>query len=293
MCFHDNSDTCTSPSTPPRIHERAEVHDRTHHTSPNLTLRQLPEKLRTNLALRLLQPRPPGQDHIIPILVQLDDLRFQLAAHIRLQIPHPPHLHQRRRQEPTQPDVEDQTTLHHLDHRARNHPILILDPLNRAPRPLILRALLRQNQTTFLVLLLQNKRLHPVPDPHDLIRIHIVLDRQLPGRDYPLRLIPNIQQHLIPVDLDDRPLNNVPIIEILDRLIDRRQEILGRTNIIQGDLRNSRRRPRGRLSGRPGNIGRRRQGCRLRADKSNQTREGRSKRPHGRDKNRTRPRQNR
>ena len=240
MCFHDNSDTCTSPSTPTEIHERAEVHNRTDHPSPNLPLRQPPQKLRTNLALRLLQPRPPGQHHIIPVLVQLDDLSFQLPPHIRLQIPHPAHLHQRRRQKPTQPDIQNQTPLHHLDHRPGNHPIRILDLLNRPPRPLILRPLLRQNQTTFLILLLQDQRLHPVPDPHHLTRIHIMLDRQLPGRNHPLRLIPDIQQHLVPVDLDDRPRDNVAIIEILDRLVHRRQEILGRTNIIHRHLRHRR-----------------------------------------------------
>jgi hypothetical protein len=98
------------------VHERAEVHDRGDHALADLSLGQLVEELAAHLGLGLLEEGPTGEHHVVAVLVQLDDLRLELASHVRLQVAYPPHLHQRGGQEATQADVEDQAALDDLDH---------------------------------------------------------------------------------------------------------------------------------------------------------------------------------
>ncbi len=132
-----------------------------------------------HLGLGLLEPGAPGQDHVVAVLVQLDDLGFDLLAHVRLQVADPAHLHQRGRQEAAQPDVEDQAALDDLDHRAGDHAVLFLDLLDRAPGALVLGALLGQDQAAFLVLLLEDQGLDVLAGLDHVVRVNVVLDGQL------------------------------------------------------------------------------------------------------------------
>ena len=79
----------------------------------------------------------------------------ELAAHVGLEVANTTHLHQGGGEESTQTDVQDETALDDLDDGAGNDAVLLLDALDGAPGALVLRALLAQEQTPFLVLLLQ------------------------------------------------------------------------------------------------------------------------------------------
>ena len=235
MCFQDSSDTCTRPSTPPRSTN-----------APKLTMEdttplriwplQRVQEVLADLGLGLLQPRPAGQHHIVAVLVQLDDLGFDLPAHVGLQVADPAHLHQRRGQEAAQADVQDQAALDHLDHGAGDHAVVVLDLLDRAPGALVLGALLGQDQAAFLVLLLQDKGLDVVADLDHIVRVHVVLDRQLAGGDDPFRLVADVEQDLVSVDLDDGAFDNVTVVEILDGLVDRGEEGLLRPDVVDRHL---------------------------------------------------------
>src|SRR5690606_27563471 len=202
----------------------------------DLALLQLVEELGADLGLGLLQPGPTRENHVVAVLVQLDDLGLELAVDVRLQVPDPPHLHQRGRQEATEADVEDEPTLDDLDDGATHDPVLFLDLLDRAPRPLVLRALLGQDEPAFLVLLLQDQGLDPVADRDHLRGVYVVLDRQLARGDDPLGLVADVEQDLVPVDLDDGALDDVAVIEVLDRLVDRGEESLLGAEVVDGDL---------------------------------------------------------
>ncbi len=139
---------------PAEVDERPEVDDRGHRAGADLTLGQLVEELGADLGLGLLQPGPAGQHHVVAVLVQLDDLRFERATDVGLQVPDPAHLDQRGRQEAAQADVEDQAALDHLDDGALDDLVVFLFLLDRAPGALVLRALLGQDQPALLVLLL-------------------------------------------------------------------------------------------------------------------------------------------
>ncbi len=218
------------------VDERAEVDDAGDDTLADLSAGQLVEELAAHLGLGLLEVGAAGQNHVVTVLVQLDDLGFELPAHIRLQVAHAAHLDQRRRQEAPQADVEDETTLDDLDDGATDHAVVFFDLLDGAPRPLVLRALLREDQPALFVLLLEDQGFDVVTDCDDIGRIHVVLDRQFARRNDTFGLIADVEQDLVPVDLDDGAFDNVAVIEVLDGLIDRGEERFLRSDIVDGDL---------------------------------------------------------
>src|SRR5690606_17989806 len=128
-----------------------------------------------------------------------------------------PHLRQGGGEEAPQADVEDEAALDDLDDGAGHDAVLVLDLLDGAPGALVLCALLRQEQTPFLVLLLENQSLDLVTDGDDLFGVDVVLDRQLAGKDHALGLVTDIEENLVPVDLDDGALDDVPVVEVQDR----------------------------------------------------------------------------
>src|SRR5215470_11805550 len=204
-----------------QIHERAEVDDRGDHALADLALLQRVQEVLPDLGLGLLQPGAAGQHHVVAVLVQLDDLRLDLPAHIGLQVAYSAHLHQGRRQEPAQPDVEDQAALDDLDHGAGDDTVLLLDLLDRAPGALVLSPLLGQDEAPLLVLLLEDEGLDRLANLDHVMRVDIVLDRQLTRGDHALGLVADIEQDLVSIDLDDGPFDNVAVVEVFDGLVDR------------------------------------------------------------------------
>ena len=220
-----------------QVHEGTEVDDGGHDALADLALLELVQELGTNLGLSLLQPCTAGQHDIVAVLVQLDDLGFDLLADVWLQIAHAAHFHEGCWQEATQTDVQDEATLDNLDNGTGNWLVLFLELLDGTPSTLVLCALLGKDQATFLVLLGENKCVNLVADFNDLAWVYVVLDGQLTGWDYTLGLVADVQKDLVVIDLDDGAFHNVTIIEVLDGGIDGSEEILSGANIVNGDLR--------------------------------------------------------
>src|SRR6201995_5413670 len=219
------------------VDERAEVDDRGHHTLADSALLQLVEELAAHLGLGLLEPGAPRQHHVVAVLVQLDDLGFDLLADVRLQIADPAHLDQRRGQEAAQADVEDQATLDDLDDGALDRLVLLLECLDGAPGALVLGALFGQNQTAFFVLFGEDQGFDFIAHGNDLIGVDVVLDGQFAGRDDAFGLVADVEQDFVPVNLDDGPFDDVAIVEVLDCFIDGGEKILARANVVDGYLR--------------------------------------------------------
>ncbi len=222
---------------PSEIDERAEVDDRGHDTLADGTLGELVEEFRANFALGLLEPRATREHHVVAVAVQLDDLGLDLLADIRLQIADATHLDQRRGQEAAQTDVQDQAALDDLDDGALDGLVLLLELLDRAPGPLVLSALLGQDQAAFFVFLGENQGLDLVAHGNDLVGVDIVLDRELAGRDDTFGLVTDVKKNFVAVNLDDGPFDDVAIVEVLDRLVDSGEKILGRADVVDGYLR--------------------------------------------------------
>ncbi len=218
------------------VHERTEVDDRGDDTGAHLTLLQRLQEGGADLGLRLLEPGTAREDDVVAVLVELDDLRLDLLADVRLEVADATHLHQGGREEATEADVEDETTLDDLDDGAGDDAVLLLDLLDRAPGALVLGALLGQDQTAFLVLLLEDEGLDRVADVDDLTGVHVVLDGQLAGGDDALGLVADVEEDLVAVHLDDRAFDDVAVVEVLDGRVNGGEEVLLGADVVDGNL---------------------------------------------------------
>src|SRR5690606_35790911 len=83
----------------PEVDEGAEVDDRGDDALAHLALGEVVEERRTRLALRLLEQRAARQDHVVAVLVELEDLRLDLLAEVRREVAHAAQFDERRREE--------------------------------------------------------------------------------------------------------------------------------------------------------------------------------------------------
>ena len=197
-----------------QVDERPEVDHRGHHAAAALSGLEVVEERLALLLLGLLQPGPAGQHHVVAVLVQLDDLGLQGLPYIWLEVAHPAQLYQRRGQKAPQADVQDQAALDNLDHLARDRAILLFGLLDVAPGPLVLGPLLGQDQMAVLVLLLEHQGFDLLSEGDDLAGIDHIAYVQLSGRDDPLGLEPDVQQHFVAVDLDHFAGDNLPVFHL-------------------------------------------------------------------------------
>ena len=140
-------------------------------------------------------------------------------------------LDERCRQEAAQTDVDDQTALDDLDDRTLDDLVALLLLLDRAPRPLVLRPLLRQDEAALFVLLGEDERFDLLAERDDLGRIDVVADAQLARRDDTFALVPDVEQHFVTVDLDDGAVDHLTVLDFDDGAVDgvgeRHAEIVG------------------------------------------------------------------
>src|SRR5690606_39048162 len=73
---------------PAEVDEGAEVDDRGDRALADLALGELVQELGADLGLGLLEPGAARQDHVVAVLVELDDLGFELPADVRLEVAH-------------------------------------------------------------------------------------------------------------------------------------------------------------------------------------------------------------
>src|SRR5690606_32336651 len=153
---------------------------------------------------------------------------LELLAHVGLEVADAAHLDQGGREEAAEADVEDETTLDDLDDGTGDDAVLFLDLLDGAPGTLVLRALLREDQAAFLVLLLEDQGLDLVADGDDLVRVDVVLDRELSARDDTFGLVTDVEQDLVPVDLHDDAVDEIGRASCRER-----GEVAGGTGMIE------------------------------------------------------------
>src|SRR6476661_2102824 len=87
------------------VDERTEVDDARHHTGADLARLEVGEEVLALFLLRLLEPCPAGQDDVVAVLVELDDLRFETAADVRREITHTTELDEGCGEEAAEADV--------------------------------------------------------------------------------------------------------------------------------------------------------------------------------------------
>jgi len=196
------------------VDEGAEVDDRGHLAPTDLARLEVGEELLALLLLGLLEVEATGEHHVVAVLVELDDLGLERLTDVGLQVTHPAQLDERCREEATQADVDDETALDDLDDRTGDVAVVLLDGLDLPPCPLVLGTLLGQDQATVLVLALQHEGLDVIAEADDLGRVDVVADRQLTAGDDALGLVADVEEDLVAVDLDDRALDDLAVLDL-------------------------------------------------------------------------------
>ncbi len=240
----------TDPATD--VDEGAEVHDRGNDAPAPLALLQGLEELLAALALGFLEEGAAREDDVVPVPVQLDDLRLELLPHVRMEVADPAQLDQRGGEETAEPDVEDQTTFHYFDDRTRDGSAAAHDLLDALPGPLVLGSLLRQDEAALLVLLLEDERLDVVADLHHFGRVDVLPDREFLRRDDAFGLVSDVEEHLVAVHLHDGALHEVAVLEVLERFLDGLDELFGRQVVFDHFGFGAAVDPRSRSSSAPG-----------------------------------------
>ena len=203
-----------------QVHEGAEVHDGGNVALEAHALGELGEDLGALVLAALLQENAAGQHDVVAVAIHLDDAGLDLGAQVGVQILHAAQVHERRRKETAQADVQDKTALDHLDDLAGDHFAGLELLLDGNPGTLVLGALLGEDEAAVLVLLLENQRLDLVAQAHDVGRIGVLADGQLAGRDDALALEADVHQHLVVLQLDDGAVDEIALVELGQRTVD-------------------------------------------------------------------------
>ena len=83
-----------------------------------------------------------------------------------------------------------------------------------------------EDQATVLVLLLEHEGFDLLAQLDDVGRIGILADGQLARRDDALALEADVDEHLVVLDLDDRAVDQIALVELGQRAVDHRVHLL-------------------------------------------------------------------
>ena len=197
-----------------QVDERAEVDDVRDLAFDDVARLQLVEDLLA-LVLALFLEHGAAREHdVVARAVELDHLRAQLLAEELVEVLHAPDVDERRRQEAADAEVEDQAALDDLDHSPVDRLAGLGGALDVLPGQLEACALLGQDQTPFGVLLREHERVDLVAERNLVGRVDRAANRELGDRDDAFRLVPDINEHFVLVDAHNRPVHDLPFVDL-------------------------------------------------------------------------------
>ena len=161
----------------------------------------------------LLEDGAAREHDVVARAVELDHLAAKLLAEELVEILDAADVDERRGQEPAHAEVEDEAALDDLDHAAGDGLALLVRLLDRLPRDLEARALLREDQPALGVLLRHHERGDLVADADLVRRVDRAADRELADGDDAFRLVTDIDEHLVLVHADDGAVDDLPFVD--------------------------------------------------------------------------------
>ncbi len=148
-------------------------------------------------------------------------LASMLLADVGLQVADAAQLDERGGQEAAQADVDDEAALHDLDDRSlrrrRRHSLIFsMVPQARSYWARFLDRTSRPSLSSFC----RTSASTCSPTADDLVGVDVVADGELADGDDALGLVADVEQDLVPVDLDDGALDDVAVVELHDGGVD-------------------------------------------------------------------------
>ncbi len=202
------------------VHKGTEVDDRRDRTLEDLTLGQVAQNGSPLVLAAFLEHHAARKDDVVAVAIHLDDTGLEALTHEAGKILDPAEIDERCRQEAAQADVEDESTLDDLDDFAVDVFAVVELGFDVDPGALVLGTLLGKDKTAILVLLLENQCLYLVAEGDDVAGICILANGKLAGRNNALRLVADVQQDFVPLDLHDGTGDEIAVIEVRHRVVD-------------------------------------------------------------------------
>ena len=222
---------------PVEVDEGAEVDDVRDRALDDVARVELVEDRLAHLLALVLEDGAAREHDVVARAVELDHLAAELLAEVLVEVLHAADVDERRGQEPAHAEVEDEAALDDLDDAAGDRLALLVRLLDRLPGDLEARALLREDQAPFGVLLRHHERGDLVADRDLVGRVHRAADRELADGDDAFRLVTDIDEDLVLVHADDGAVDDLA-------LVDRREGRLVVRESARRPDRSSRRLPR-------------------------------------------------
>ena len=172
------------------------------------------EDLLALLLALLLEHRAAREDDVVARAVELDHLAAKLLAEELVEILDAADVDQRRGQEAAHAEVEDQAALDDLDHASVDRLARFGSALDVLPGELEAGALLGQDQAALGVLLGEDERVDLVAERNLVGRVDRAADRELRDGDDPLRLVADVDEHLVLVDAHDGAVHDLSLVDL-------------------------------------------------------------------------------
>ena len=198
------------------VDECAEVHDVGDRALHYLTrLEAVEDPLAVLLAL-LLEHRAAREHDVVARAVELDHLALDGLTHVLVEVGHAPDVDQRCGQEAAHAEVDDETALDDLDHRAVHRLAGLRRRLDAAPGLLEAGALLGQDQAAVLIFLGEDQRVDLFAELNLIAGVDGLANRELVRRDDALGLVADVDEDFVVVDPDDVAGDDITLLEGMD-----------------------------------------------------------------------------
>ena len=237
--FRSTSRTSTSTSWPTlttsdvdqtvdaaEVDESAEVDDRGDGALEAHALGELGQDLGALVLAAFLEQDTTGKHDVVAVAVHLDDAGLELGVEVHVEVLDAAQVDERCGQEATQADVDDEAALDDFDDLAGDRLASLELLLDGNPGALVLGALLREDQTTVLVFLLQDEGFDLVANLDEFGRVSILANRELADGNDAFGLEADVNQDFVALDLDDRAVDEIALVKLGQGAIDHLIELL-------------------------------------------------------------------
>ena len=181
---------------------------------------ELAQDVLTLCLTSLLKNNAARKNNVVAVAIHLDNTSLNTSAHECTKILDATKVNKGCRQEATEANVKNQAALNNLNNLALNGLTSVELILNCLPSTLVLSTLLGENQTALFVLFLENKSLDVLTQGDDLCRVNVFTNRKLTSRNNALRLVANVYEDLIALNLDDGAVDKISLIKVGDSAVD-------------------------------------------------------------------------